>query len=96
VHVRNQSKGMAVSYQSDQIGRVFAHWAIILYVWYSFFENDKVAKKIRIVFSTVNMIDFFFFDKTSSDNILGDFFTNSSGQPGPSLKSTYLNDSILT
>jgi hypothetical protein len=65
--------------QGDQIGPIFAYWAIVHfgrffnhrrspYFWYTFY-----IVKVSINFDLKNGLG----------NILGDFFTNKSGHPAP-------------
>jgi hypothetical protein len=60
--------------KGDQIRRNFANWAIVYFR--QFLENERN----RIIFSTEKL--FAHFDKNVLGDILGDFFTTSSGHPG--------------
>jgi hypothetical protein len=59
--------------QGDQIWRIFAHWAIVIFVY---FLNTKVIKTF-IHGKSYKLI----LTKNGLGHILDDFFTNSSGHP---------------
>jgi hypothetical protein len=44
------------------------------------FENDKSSQNVGPLFNTAKVV-YYFLEKNVLGNILGDFFTNSSGRP---------------
>jgi hypothetical protein len=61
--------------QSDQIGRIFAHWAIVYFG--HFFENYNVGPNFGLHFPTVKTL---ILTKKYLGYILGNVFTNSHAQ----------------
>jgi hypothetical protein len=61
--------------QCDQIGPIFAPWAIVYFEL--LFENDRSSQNFLLLFLfCVNL------DRKVFGYFLGDFFTNSFGHPG--------------
>jgi hypothetical protein len=60
--------------QGDQIGRIFACWAIV-YLWASLFENYLSSPKFWQLFNSI----IFHLEKRGLVHILDEFFKNSSG-----------------
>jgi hypothetical protein len=65
--------------QGDQIGRIFAHCAIVDFL--QFLGNEKVAHIFMLPFPTDEVRNLIL-TKNVLGYILGDFFKNSSGHPG--------------
>jgi hypothetical protein len=65
--------------QGDQIGRIFAQWATVCFR--QFPKNDTKSPQFWASFSKILILT-----KNGLRYILGDFFTNSSGHPGPMQK----------
>jgi hypothetical protein len=64
--------------QGDQIGRIFAQWAIVYFG--QFFENHKSSPNFCATFPKI--IDYMLtLTKLVLGDLLGYFFTNSSGHP---------------
>jgi hypothetical protein len=63
--------------QSDQIGRIFAHWVIV-----SYRQFLKIVKVAHFWSNFSRSLDYaIILTKNRFGYILGDFFTNSSGHP---------------
>jgi hypothetical protein len=72
--------------QGDQIGRIFAQWEIIYFG--RLVENRKSSPYFCATFSLSTglcICDILIVTKIGLGYILGNFFTNSSGHPGPKL-----------
>jgi hypothetical protein len=62
-------------HQGDQIGPIFAHWAIVIFV--HFFENDRRSTNFWATFIPPNKLcTHSFLTKYGLGDTLGDFFTN--------------------
>jgi hypothetical protein len=70
--------------QGDQIGRIFAYWVIVYYE--HIYENYRNSQIFGLLFHGKSN-GLHFDKKMMSANILGDFFTNSSGNPALSPES---------
>jgi hypothetical protein len=70
--------------QCDHIGRIFAQWAIVYFR--QFLKITEVAQKFwATLFQSADNV--LILTKHGLGNILGDFFTNSSGHPESGLQS---------
>jgi hypothetical protein len=67
--------------QSDQLGRIFAYWAIVSLVGHFLKKLQKETKNLGLLFSTEKSYVCINFDKNGLGHIFGDFFTNSSCHP---------------
>jgi hypothetical protein len=66
--------------QGDQIGRILVYWANIFFG--QLFENDRSSQIFWRFFIPRKKVCINFGTKNGVGNILGEFFTNSSGHPG--------------
>jgi hypothetical protein len=64
--------------QGDQIGRIFAYWAI---VYFGAVFLKKYIRSFRAIFSTVKFMCYIILTENGLGHILGDFLANSSGHP---------------
>jgi hypothetical protein len=67
--------------QGDRIGRIFANW-LSVYNFEQFFGNYRSSPKTWATFCHCNSY-VLSLTKYGLGHIVGDFFTNSSGHPGP-------------
>jgi hypothetical protein len=66
--------------QGDQIGRIFANWAIV-FIW-AVFVITELAQIFWLLFTT-KVVNVILFTNNELGYILGGFFANSSGHSGP-------------
>jgi hypothetical protein len=67
-------------HQGDQIGRIFAHWAI---VYFGIFSKFYFCIILMATYSTKAGVNLLFLTKYGLDYILGDFFKKASCHPDP-------------
>jgi hypothetical protein len=77
----NQNVGTAVvgCFQGDQIGRIFAHWFVVL-LWLFFGNYRSSTKYCGHFFNSASYV--LILTRHGLGYILGGIFTNSSGHPG--------------